>query len=331
VHRKILEVGLALALAIALPGTASAQDYEAAGKHFAAAQEAFTKGNYNRAADEFESAYTITKDPVLLYNIGEAYEKAGNGRAAVRNYRKYVAEQPQATDRAEVERRIGALEKKYKLEPPAPTPITPPPAPQLPGKTTEKPGPAVKTPEKAPPAPVAPPPEPVKPAAKEGLLQLGDTPPPDPEKAPPPAAAPEKEPAPAAGGLLDEDKPSTTKVVAWIGVATTVALLTAGAIFGLAAQSRSDEISRREKMVGSDNLPLRFDMMTEQQFKDLRSEGQTYDAVGITLLTGAGVVAVVSGVLFFVDHSSKSHAETHVRLTPSLGPKQAGLAARWEF
>jgi hypothetical protein len=298
-------IGMA-ALIVACAAPALAQDYEAAGRHFAQAQEAFAKGQFNRAADEFEAAYAITKDAVLLFNIGESYEKAGNARGAVRYYRKYVAEQPQATDRSEVDRRIQALEKKAGIEPPPPTPITPPPAP------------ASSPPSNVPPATLANPfDKPAEPA----------------QAAPAPASAPQPETATSApaAGPLDEEHPSTTKVVAWIGVATTVALLTAGAIFGLAAQSRSDEITRREIMTNSDGTPPKFDMMTEQTFNQLSSEGKTFDAVGITLLSAAGVVAVISGVLFFVDSRNHGDKTARLRLTPTLDPKHAGLAAGWEF
>ena len=46
------------------------------------------------------------------------------------------------------------------------------------------------------------------------------------------------------------------RIAAWVGVATTVAVLTAGAIFGLAAQSRADEITRRETFVDNNGQPL---------------------------------------------------------------------------
>ena len=49
-----------------------AQDFDAAGKHFSAAQEAFGAKHFKTAAAEFEAAYGITKDPVLLYNVAES-------------------------------------------------------------------------------------------------------------------------------------------------------------------------------------------------------------------------------------------------------------------
>ncbi|HEX8951901.1 MAG TPA: hypothetical protein VF945_08650, partial [Polyangia bacterium] len=100
----------------AFTATAWAQDFEAAGRHFSAAQEAFGAKHFKTAAGEFEAAYAITKDPVLLYNVGESYEKSGDGHKAVASYKAYLKEQPTAQDRAEVQKRIKSIEAKgYKL------------------------------------------------------------------------------------------------------------------------------------------------------------------------------------------------------------------------
>ncbi|MSP59931.1 MAG: hypothetical protein EXR72_06250 [Myxococcales bacterium] len=324
--------GVVLATGIGLAAPALAQDYEAAGRHFTAGQEAFSRGQYNRAADEFEAAYQITKDPVLLYNIGEANERGGNGRAAVRSYRGYLTDAPQAADRVDVERKIAGLEDKYGLRPPPPVPlIAPPPrAPAPPLVVAPVAPPPVPAPvSPVPPAPPAPPVPPVSiiPPPAPVLVH------PQPEKPIPTPAVDEEMPRVAPGGLLDDDKPSRTKTIAWIGVASAVALLTAGGILGLAAQSRSDEITRRELVVGPDGQPPKFDKATEDQFKELRSDGQTFDTVAIAMMTAAGVVAVTSGVLFYVDHRGRRKAAEGKRayVAPSIGPRHAAIALCWEF
>src|SRR6185312_16130232 len=135
---------------VGLSATAWAQDFEAAGKHFSAAQEAFGARHYKTAATEFQAAYAITKDPVLLYNVAESWEKAGDGHQAVANYKAYLKEQPAAQDKAEVQKRIKTIEgKNYKIasqsapgdNPPstatttAPTPPPPTPPPSTPPPT----------------------------------------------------------------------------------------------------------------------------------------------------------------------------------------------------
>src|SRR5262245_6871969 len=107
---------ISVPLLCALCAGARAQDFAAAGKHFATAQEAFGAKRYKTAATEFEAAYAITKDPVLLYNIADSWEKGGDGKQAVANYRQYLRVQPNAQDKAEVQRRVRAIEaKRYRL------------------------------------------------------------------------------------------------------------------------------------------------------------------------------------------------------------------------
>src|SRR5438093_761797 len=87
-------LGFLLLLASAAP--AWAQDYEAAGKHFATAQELYGKGKFVQAAAEYQAAYDITKDPILMFNVAEAFEKGKEWNNAVKAYRRYIAEAPTA-------------------------------------------------------------------------------------------------------------------------------------------------------------------------------------------------------------------------------------------
>src|SRR5262249_13460853 len=91
--------------------TALAQqpDYDAAKRHFLNGKDLFEKHEYARAATEFEAAYEITKDPVVLFNVGEAYEKAGKPDEAIRAYEGYLSGTPQAQDREDVEKKITDL------------------------------------------------------------------------------------------------------------------------------------------------------------------------------------------------------------------------------
>jgi tetratricopeptide (TPR) repeat protein len=125
-------LGLAACAAL-LGGAASARaqqpDYEAAKRHFLTGKDLFEKREYNRAAVEFEAAYEITKDPVVLFNVGESYEKAGKLDEAIRAYEGYLAGTPTAQDREDVERKITELKKKRANPPPAGGDIKVPPPP----------------------------------------------------------------------------------------------------------------------------------------------------------------------------------------------------------
>jgi outer membrane biosynthesis protein TonB len=317
---------------------ARAQDFEAAGKHFSAAQDAFGKKHYKVAAGEFEAAYAITKDPVLLFNIGESWERAGDGKKAVQSYTDYLAKNPEAQDKAEVDKRIKTIEAKHgKLidqsapddapatvfspgtgTPAPPVQATPPPVPQ---------NAAPSAADQAQPTPApAPSPSPSSAATPERAEQ------PTPAPAPPPVAqASEPEPAKPPPGIMDEGPMSKMRVAAWIGVGSTLALLAAGAILGLAAQSRSDEIGRQLSFVDTTNQPNKYDAPTDQQLAQLRSDGQLYNALGISFFSLAAASAVVTTVLFVVDAKRPKHRERALRLSPSLSPKSAGFAASWSF
>jgi hypothetical protein len=337
-------VSFSLVALLALASAAHAQDFQAAAKHFADAQAAFGRKHFHVAATEFQAAYDITKDPVLLYNIGEAWQKAGEGKKAVASYKAYLKAQPTAQDRADVQNRVKMITaKKYKIaNQSAPGDVPAPQVAAAPAKPKEAatmmPFPS-DTKESATTMPF---PSDTKPDEKATMApSFDDKPAPPPAtleppslKAPPPARAEAPpgavEPAPA--GLVDEGPVSKMRVAAWVCVAATVAVLTAGAIFSLAAQSRGDEISRRFTFVDASGQPRKFDASAQSDYQNLKDEGQLYDALGIGFFAGAGALAVVTTVLFAVDaHRVAVEKKRSVSIAPSIGPGRAGVAASWSF
>ncbi|MDX2087118.1 MAG: PEGA domain-containing protein [Kofleriaceae bacterium] len=129
-------------------GSAVAQSPDALKKAqsaFDQAQLDYLQGKYDEAAAGFQSAYEARAFPQFLYNIGAAHhmkgKKSGDANAyasAVEFYKKYLAADPQASDKAKVEKAIGVLEaeitriKNTPVTPPdgagsaaAPAPVTP--------------------------------------------------------------------------------------------------------------------------------------------------------------------------------------------------------------
>lgn len=255
-------------------GAAQAQDFAAAGQRFATAQEAFARGDYARAAREFQAAYDITQDPSLLVNIGESWQRAGDNAKALAGYRGYLKAQPDASDRAEVERRVKAMESAGVTEGPA--------------------------------APVAPPVG-TAPSADTGLV----------------GGAPATGLVTAAGG---SDRPaSTLRTVAWGGVALTVAVLTAGAVLGLGAQNRSDELVRRTMVFVGGKPPI-YTQSEREAYESLNSEGRAYNTAAITCYALAGASAVVSTALFITDYRrGKAPRQPAVAVSPS------SLTLTWQF
>jgi tetratricopeptide (TPR) repeat protein len=68
-------------------------------------------GRYLEAAELLQRAYELTPAPVLLFNLGRALDKAGDGARAIVAYRRYLDAAPAAGDREMVAARIAELER----------------------------------------------------------------------------------------------------------------------------------------------------------------------------------------------------------------------------
>jgi tetratricopeptide (TPR) repeat protein len=129
------------AAAPAAPAAQPATDaaMAAAKQHFEAGRAAYNAGDYPNAIREFKAAEALRPSPVLAYNIGLANEKLARRRVAVRYYRRYLEGAPAASNRAEVEGRIAALEKEIAAQPQAQPPEQPQDNPPPPPSTTPEP------------------------------------------------------------------------------------------------------------------------------------------------------------------------------------------------
>ena len=156
-------------------------------QHFETGRNAYNAGDYVTAIREFKAAEALRPSPILSYNIGLANEKLGKRRVAVKYYRRYLEQQPNAANRGEVEQKVTTLEAAIAAEPP-------PAANAQPGGTAPQPG----------------------------VEQPGDMPPPDPNAQPGAAAAtpgydPYASTAPP-GGQPVAAKPAKKKSYWWIGL-----------------------------------------------------------------------------------------------------------------
>jgi hypothetical protein len=145
--------GLLVALLLCVAARSFAQptpepNYAKAGELYAAATEAMTAGRYDDAARDFVAAYEITKDPVLFFKIGSAYESAKKCSQAVVYYERYLAEaKPEDKFIALTKQRIDTCTGV-----PAPAPAEP--AQPQPTEPAEPAQPAAPAPKAEPAAPV---------------------------------------------------------------------------------------------------------------------------------------------------------------------------------
>ena len=113
---------IGLVCALATPAYAQPADaLKKAQAAFDQAQLDYLQGKYDEAAAGFESAFAARQFPQFLYNVGASWhmkgKKASDSDAytkAVDAYRRYLAADPQASDKAKVEKAIGVLEAEIK-------------------------------------------------------------------------------------------------------------------------------------------------------------------------------------------------------------------------
>jgi hypothetical protein len=131
--------------------------------HYQQATRAYDLGKYQEAVDEYQKVYEIDGDPVMLYNIAQAYRLNDQPQESIHFYRRYLQRSPEARNKEDVERKITAMEKLIEERRKAAALVAPPPP------KTEAPKPAAV-------------PEPVFPAPVVTPVVVAPPPPPPPER-----------------------------------------------------------------------------------------------------------------------------------------------------
>jgi len=105
-----------LLLAAAPPALAgpTTEDEREADRLDKVGKDAFRSGAYDDAAIAFKAAWEADPTPGRLYNLGKAYQRAGDLERAIATYQRYLDEVPDAEDAQQVEEGIDFL--RVKLE-----------------------------------------------------------------------------------------------------------------------------------------------------------------------------------------------------------------------
>lgn len=120
---------------LASGGPANAADprLDAARAHSQEGDAYYKLEKYANAIAEYEQAYLAKPDPSFLYNIAQCHRLMGNGPEAIKFYRRFLKDAPNAPNRAIAEKHIRDLEdasaRGTTSPPPPPSSSPPPPAP----------------------------------------------------------------------------------------------------------------------------------------------------------------------------------------------------------
>lgn len=112
--RMSVVLATVLAGALAWAGPKDDEHTSAAKRFYDTGLLLYDRGEFIDAAKEFERAYGEQPRPELLYNIASAYDKGGERKKAVENYRKYVSAMPSSPDVASARARADVLDREQK-------------------------------------------------------------------------------------------------------------------------------------------------------------------------------------------------------------------------
>ncbi|HEY5948493.1 MAG TPA: hypothetical protein VIV40_23510, partial [Kofleriaceae bacterium] len=118
-NRIIFCISIALA-ALVTASSAWAEDpapskeqLEAAKKAFAEGRALYDEQKFPEAVEKFKESYRLSRNPLLLYNIGHTLDQTGQKDKALFYYRKFLADAPpNAAQRKDVKLRVDAIEKE---------------------------------------------------------------------------------------------------------------------------------------------------------------------------------------------------------------------------
>jgi hypothetical protein len=141
--RRLVVTLLVAALAFALALVTSGRAARAAGAdpnpnpndaktRYMSGQSHYNLNEFAEALQDFKEAYRLRPDPAFLFNIAQCERQLGNLEEAIKFYRSYLRNKPDAGNKREIEKKIeelrGLTEAKKKATMGAPQSVIPPAA-----------------------------------------------------------------------------------------------------------------------------------------------------------------------------------------------------------
>jgi len=127
------------AAALAKPKAKPPSKADQARMYFEEGTKYYSLRDFPKAVANYKKAFELRPEPVLLYNIAQAYRLSRDFDDSLYFYKSYLRNEPNAANRAEVEGRIAEMEAAVQQQERAAKPpndaVTPGEAPTSPGDT----------------------------------------------------------------------------------------------------------------------------------------------------------------------------------------------------
>jgi hypothetical protein len=139
-----------------------------------------------------------------------------------------------------------------------------------------------------------------------------------------PAADREAVGAVAAPKSLEDEEPTWQRTAAWSSVGIAIALVTTGAVLGLSAASREEDVDNLIEFRDAEGQPATYTGATRDRYNDLISEGDRLESLAVVAFAASGVAAASAALFFVLDARASRREETALR--PTAGPAGVGLS-----
>ncbi len=255
-------------------------------------------GKYGEAISEYEQAYLLIEDAALLFNIGQAYRLWDRPEDAIRAYKNYLRRRPDASNRADVEKKIADLDKLVEDRRQG-VPAQPPPQPMPPAQ----PAPSMQQ----------------FPSAYPAIPSQTGTPGAPAPVMPAPVAPPASEQQPA-GVVFAQPAPATPVAPKKNWLAYSL-LGVGGACLATTIVAAAVGASKAKKLRDASQNRQPFDPAVE-------ANGKTANAVAVVSAIAGLVTGGVGGYLLW---SGRAPAAPSVSVVPVAAPAFAGGSAQLTF
>jgi hypothetical protein len=126
---------------------------------------------------------------------------------------------------------------------------------------------------------------------------------------------------------LVEEEPSWQRTAAWSSVGIAIALATTGAVLGLSAASREEDVDNLIEFRDAEGQPATYTGATRERYNDLISEGDRLESLAVVAFAASGAAAAAAALFFVLDHNATSSADSsRAAVRATAGPDSVGLS-----